>query len=120
LEEELEFLLANARRYLTGLPGRNEMLSVFAGLRPLVAAPNSKSTAAASRDLHIEVSASGLVTITGGKWTTYRHMAEDVVDTAARVARLPARPCGTRVLRLHGWRAAADPHDPLSVYGSDL
>jgi glycerol-3-phosphate dehydrogenase len=120
LEDELEFLLANAGRYLAALPGRSEILSLFAGLRPLVADRKSKSTAAASRDHHIEVSASGLVTIAGGKWTTYRHMGEDVVETAAQVARLPARPCSTQALRLHGWRAGLDPHDSLTIYGSDV
>jgi glycerol-3-phosphate dehydrogenase len=120
LDDELDFLLANAGRYLARLPNRGDILSLFAGLRPLVADQHAKSTAAASRDHHIEISASGLVTITGGKWTTYRHMAEEVIDAAGRVAGLPERRCGTHSLRLHGWRMDLDPHDPLSVYGGDI
>ncbi|MBI3861803.1 MAG: glycerol-3-phosphate dehydrogenase/oxidase [Planctomycetia bacterium] len=119
LGEEIDFLLANAGRYLRALPRRGEIVSLYAGLRPLVADPKSRSTAATSRDHHIEISASGLVTITGGKWTTYRHMGENVVDVAARAAGLPVRLCGTRELRLHGWRAELDPHEPLTVYGSE-
>jgi glycerol-3-phosphate dehydrogenase len=66
------------------------------------------------------VSESGLVTITGGKWTTYRRMAQDVVDQAALVAGLVARPCKTETLRIHGWLKQIDPDDPLHVYGSDM
>jgi glycerol-3-phosphate dehydrogenase len=118
-DEELDFLLANAGRYLAALPNRGDILSLFAGLRPLVADRKAKSTAAASRDHHIEVSASGLVTITGGKWTTYRHMGEDAIDAAARVAELPERRCRTQALRLHGWCTGLDPNEALTVYGSD-
>src|SRR5436190_9164212 len=82
LAEELDFLLANAARYLTTIPERSDILSIFAGLRPLVAGRQAKNTAQASRDHHIEVSPAGLVTIAGGKWTTYRHMAEETIDTA--------------------------------------
>jgi glycerol-3-phosphate dehydrogenase len=119
LEEELEFLLANAARYLTTIPDRGDILSVFAGLRPLVAGKQSRNTAKASRDHHIEVSPAGLVTIAGGKWTTYRHMAEETVDAALRVAGLPERKSGTCTLHLHGWCDDSDLEEPLSVYGSD-
>ena len=96
------------------------MLSVFAGLRPLVQSGDSKSTAALSRDHHIFVSQSGLLTITGGKWTTYRKMAEDAVDHAEVVAGLQHRPCRTANLRLHGWTADDAPDGtPLRVYGAD-
>jgi glycerol-3-phosphate dehydrogenase len=120
LETELEFVLTNAARYLERVPERSEILSIFAGLRPLVMPQRGQSTAAASRDHHLEVSPSGLVTIAGGKWTTYRHMAEEAIDAAERVGRLRARPSRTRDLRLHGWRTDLDPDDPLAVYGSDL
>jgi glycerol-3-phosphate dehydrogenase len=118
-DEELEFLLANAARYLTTIPDRNDILSIFAGLRPLVAGNQSRNTATVSREHHLEVSSAGLVTIAGGKWTTYRHMGEATIDTAARIAGLPERPSGTRALHLHGWRADVDAKDSLSVYGSD-
>jgi len=120
LDEELDFVLTNAARYLRPTPTRSKILSIFAGLRPLVASRRPQSTAAASRDHHIEVSRSGLITIAGGKWTTYRHMGEEVIDEAERVVGLPTRPTRTRDLRLHGWRSDLDPHDPLAVYGSDV
>ena len=67
------------------------------------------------------ISESGLVTVTGGKWTTYRRMAIDAVDQAARVAGLPARISATAGLRLHGWHEdLTRGDDPLSVYGSDV
>ena len=119
LAEELAFLLANAARYLTTIPQRKDILSIFAGLRPLVAGKQSRNTAAASRDHHIEVARSGLVTVAGGKWTTYRHMGEETINTAARVAGLPDRKTATRTLHLHGWQADSDLRDVLSVYGSD-
>jgi glycerol-3-phosphate dehydrogenase len=92
---------------------------VFAGLRPLVGAGEGKKTASISRDHHLEVSQSGLVTITGGKWTTYRKMAEDAVNQAALIAGLPESECRTRTLRIHGWLKHMDPADPLWAYGSD-
>ncbi len=117
LEEEIEFLLTHAARYLTRDPSPSDVLSVFAGLRPLVAASESESTASLSRDHVIEVSPSGLVTITGGKWTTYRRMAEDVIDHAEMIAGIGTRRCTTHDLQVHG---ACDPSDDdLAVYGSD-
>jgi glycerol-3-phosphate dehydrogenase len=119
LDDELEFLLANAARYLTTIPERSRILSLFAGLRPLVAGNHEQRTASVSRDHHIEVSRSGLVTIAGGKWTTYRHMGEDAVDEAIRAGSLPVVPSRTRELPLRGAAASLDPKDPLSVYGAD-
>ena len=98
LEEEVEFLLTHAIRYLTRDPVASDVLSVFAGLRPLVGSPDSE-TKAISRDHTLMVSPSGLVTITGGKWTTYRRMGEDTVTQAAVVAGLPERESGTEKLR---------------------
>jgi glycerol-3-phosphate dehydrogenase len=118
-EHEIDFILETASRYLTRRPTRADVLSVFAGIRPLVKAPDAPSTAALSREHTIEVSKSGLLTIAGGKWTTYRKMAEDCVDHAATLARLDERPCATRTLRVHGYHANPEQFGELSYYGSD-
>ena len=119
-EEEIEFLLTHAVRYLTKDPTPADVLSCFAGLRPLVSAGGEEDTAALSRDHTVLVSPSGLVTITGGKWTTYRRMGEDCVNQAAQVGGLEYRPSRTSELRLHGWDDTLDPSDPQSVYGTDI
>ncbi|MFT4604072.1 MAG: glycerol-3-phosphate dehydrogenase [Rhodothermales bacterium] len=120
LPEEIEFLLTHAARYLTMDPTPDDVLSVFAGLRPLVKAGDSEDTAAISRDHTVLVSPSGLVTLTGGKWTTYRKMGQDVVDQAALVAGLDERPCVTENLRIHGWiKHSEERSGELSEYGSD-
>ncbi|MBI2511157.1 MAG: glycerol-3-phosphate dehydrogenase/oxidase [Opitutae bacterium] len=106
LEHEIEFLLEHAAEYLTRPVTRADVQSVFTGLRPLVRAGNSAATASLSRDHVIAVSPSGLVSITGGKWTSYRKMAEDAVARAAEVGGLPRRPCATENLRLHGASSA--------------
>jgi glycerol-3-phosphate dehydrogenase len=120
LEEEIEFLLTHAVRYLTKDPAAQDVLSCFAGLRPLVSEGGSEDTAAISRDHTVIVSATGLVTITGGKWTTYRKMGEDCLTQAAQVAGLEPEPSVTSELRLHGWSDELDPSDPQSVYGTDI
>lgn len=118
--EELEFLLTHAARYLTKDPAPADVLSCFAGLRPLVRMSGSdKSTAALSRDHTLLVSPSGLVTIAGGKWTTYRKMGQDAVDQAALVAGLTERPSETASLRLHGWTSRATRPDDGTAYGAD-
>ena len=119
LPEEIDFLLTHAARYLTQDPQRDDVLSVFAGLRPLVKSPGAKDSALVPRDHSVFVSSSGLVTITGGKWTTYRKMAEDAVDQAAIVGELAERACSTATLRLHGWTEPKDLRAPWNVYGSD-
>ncbi len=119
LEEEIEFILEHAAIYLTKDPAREDVLSAFAGLRPLVKAGDSENTAAISRDHYLVISESGLVTITGGKWTTYRKMAEDTVNQALLVAGLKEQPCVTKDLRIHGWLKQFDKDDPLHYYGSD-
>ena len=104
LPEEIEFLLGHAARYLTQDPGPEDVLSIFAGLRPLVRGTKAAAkTAALSRDHTLLVSPAGLVTIAGGKWTTYRKMGEDTIDHAAMVADLEERPSRTADLHLHGW-----------------
>ena len=119
LPAEIDFVLATAAQYLAKAPQRRDVLSAFAGIRPLVRSGDSRITAALSRDHTIHVDPSGLLTITGGKWTTYRHMAEDTVDQAALQAHLPVKPCVTRTLRVHG--ATTDPAapGPLASYGTD-
>lgn len=119
LEEEIEFVLRHAARYLSKDPTREDVKSVFAGLRPLVKPDESKSTSQISRSHHLQVNESGLVTITGGKWTTYRKMAEDTIDQAVLVAGLQEKPCVTEDLRIHGWLKNVDMNNHLHVYGSD-
>ena len=118
-EKEVDFILATAAEYLAKAPTRDDVLSVFAGIRPLVRAPGASSTAALSRDHVIHIDPSGLVNIMGGKWTTYRHMAEDCVDQAATLAQLPEQPCVTRNLHIHGFHGEAKQFGPLAHYGSD-
>lgn len=119
LETEIDFILKHAARYMVEDPTRQDILCMFAGIRPLVGAGEGKKTAAISRDHHLEVSQSGLVTITGGKWTTYRRMAEDTINQAAMIAGLPENDCRTRKLRIHGWLKNMDPQDSLRDFGSD-
>jgi glycerol-3-phosphate dehydrogenase len=118
LEEEIEFILHHIQKYLTKDPVRSDIRSVFAGLRPLVKA-NSKTTAALSRDHHITVSDSELITITGGKWTTYRKMAEDILEIAIHKAGLKGVECKTKELPVHGYKKETDFNVPLYYYGSD-
>jgi glycerol-3-phosphate dehydrogenase len=119
LEPECDFVLEHARRYLAKDPAEGDILSVFAGLRPLVKARKGTGTAALSRDHTIVVAESGLVTVTGGKWTTYRKMAEDVVDQAELVAGVESRRSPTVDLQIRGWTHAAIPERNLRPYGAD-
>ena len=120
LDEEIEFILETAGRYLSRPPSRADVLAVYVGLRPLV--KGDGKTSALSRDHVIHLDTSGLLTITGGKWTTYRHMAEDCVDHAITLGRLRDETCATKNLKIHGYREPvahenADEH--FEVYGSD-
>lgn len=120
LESEIDFILNTAAQYLTKAPERKDVLSVFAGLRPLAAPQdNSSKTKEISRSHKLIVSESGLVTITGGKWTTYRKMAEDTVDMAAKTAGLRPKSCKTKELPIHGSINTTNWNDHLYVYGSD-
>ncbi len=119
LPEEIDFLLSHAARYLTRHPERKDVLSVFAGIRPLVRADAGSDTASLSRDHTLLVESSGLVTIAGGKWTTYRKMGEDTVTAAAQVAGLEDRQSVSGSLQIHGWQEGVAADDPLQVYGSD-
>jgi glycerol-3-phosphate dehydrogenase len=135
LGEEIDFLLGHAARYLARDPRPSDILSCFAGIRPLVKG-EAASTASLSRDHAVLVSTSGLVSITGGKWTTYRRMGRDVVNSAAAVAGLPEKASRTETLRLHGFVAgpaaagrakasrasshgAGSAPPPWDVYGAD-
>ena len=126
LEAEIDFLLDCSVKYLTNDPTRADILSVFAGLRPLVAPADEKDTASVSREHVVHISRSGLVTIAGGKWTTYRRMAADVIDKAAIVGRLKESSSQTEKLKLHGYREDLPDVDMptdrghLDSYGSDV
>lgn len=113
-EAEIDFILSTAARYLAAPPTRDDITSMWAGLRPLVRAGADMPTRAVSREHAIRMSPGGLLTITGGKWTTYRRMAEDTIDHAIRHGLLPPRPCRTAHLRLHG-----APEGAGNVYGTD-
>lgn len=118
--DEIQFLLEHAAIYLDRDPSREDVLSMYCGIRPLVRSPGDKSTAALARDHVLMISDSNLVSITGGKWTTYRKMAEDTVDAAALVAGLEEQPSRTKALRLHGWvKTPPETDGLLSLYGSD-
>jgi glycerol-3-phosphate dehydrogenase len=119
LDSEIEFMLETARLYLKKKPSRSDVLSVFAGIRPLVKTGGPGKTAALSRDHAIHIDKSGLVSVTGGKWTTYRQMAQDCVDQAATLANLPDHPCATKTLNIHGADPNASTSGSLSLYGSD-
>jgi glycerol-3-phosphate dehydrogenase len=120
-EEEIEFVLDTAARYLSRKPTREDILSVFVGIRPLAKAAGAGDgkTSAISRDYTIHIDHAGLVTIAGGKWTTYRHMAEDCVDHAITLGGLDERPCVTATTHIHGYDLHPEELGSLSVYGSD-
>jgi glycerol-3-phosphate dehydrogenase len=120
MAQEIQFILETASQYLQTDPTPDDVLSVWAGIRPLARAGSDvASTAALSRDHTIHVSKSGLLTIAGGKWTTYRKMAEDCVDHAATLGKLDERPCVTRTLSIHASHRSAEQFGDLKVYGSD-
>jgi len=120
LEEEIDFILDTAGQYLDPAPGRKDVLSIFAGLRPLAAPTqgNPTGTKEISRDHKLVASESGLITITGGKWTTYRKMAEETVDLAAKVGGLAHKACRTADLPIRGHTTEKYPGH-RQVYGSD-
>lgn len=119
LEREIRFILDTAGKYLSRAPRREDVLSVFAGLRPLAAPSTEKKTKEISRSHKLILDKSGLITIIGGKWTTYRKMAEDTVDLAQREAALSRRACATGDYKIHGATSGGAPTDHLSIYGTD-
>ena len=120
LKEEVSFILNTASEYFNQKPTEQDILSVFSGLRPLAAPTKSdgNSTKEISRDHKLIVSAQGLITITGGKWTTYRRMAEETVDLAISHANLKPQACRTKSLKIHGATDLTANSD-LDIYGSD-
>ena len=119
LEEEIEFIMHHLNRYLDVSIKRSDVKAVYAGLRPLVKKGAGNKTSLMPRDHTIIVSTSGLITITGGKWTTYRKMANDVLNKAVFVAKLEKATCITEDLKIHGWTNETDKNDPLHIYGCD-
>lgn len=119
LQAEIEFLLEHAAQYLKKRPVASDVLSVFAGLRPLIKHPDDPRSSELSRHHEVVVSSSGLVSLLGGKWTTCRRMAEDAVNRAIRVGDLNQKPAITKQLRLHGWRPDAPAITDMKEYGSD-
>ncbi len=119
-EDEIDFILETAARYLAKEPTRADVKSVFAGLRPLAAPKKDGKTKEISRSHKIITSESGLVTIIGGKWTTYREMGEEVVDKLAEVGGIPKKECVTQHLKIHGYKEGVDFNNPLYFYGSDV
>ncbi|HEX8017284.1 MAG TPA: glycerol-3-phosphate dehydrogenase/oxidase, partial [Flavobacterium sp.] len=123
LETEIQFVLETAQRFLAKKPTRADVLSVFAGLRPLAAPKEEgKNTKEVSRSHKILVSKTGLITITGGKWTTYRKMAEEIIDKAIKTGKLPKKECATEHLAIHGNKhtTTVDRENHLYIYGSDI
>lgn len=120
LEKEIDFILQTASAYLNHAPARKDILSVFAGLRPL-AAPDkaSQKTKEISRSHKIITSPSDLFTIIGGKWTTFRKMGEDMIDRIEAHLQWPSKKTATETKRIHGFSDTVNWNDPLYFYGSD-
>lgn len=120
LKEETDFILNTAGAYFKIKPTEKDILSVFSGLRPLAAPTdvNGNSTKEISRDHKLMISAKGLITITGGKWTTYRRMAEETIDLAIKHTGLASKACQTQNLKIHG-ALMVDDDNYLNIYGSD-
>jgi glycerol-3-phosphate dehydrogenase len=120
-EEEIEFVLETAGEYLSRPPKREDVLSVYVGIRPLVKAGGTDAgkTSALSRDHTIHIDQSGLLTIVGGKWTTYRHMAEDTLNHAITLGKLADSQCVTQTLHIHGYLEDSNQLGSLAVYGAD-
>ena len=116
-ESEIDFILQNAEKYLSKPPRREDILCVFAGLRPLAANPNNPvSTKEVSRRHKITLSPSGLLSIIGGKWTTYRRMAEETIDKAINAGFLEKRNCVTSELKLSSLTTGYTANR-LNIYG---
>jgi glycerol-3-phosphate dehydrogenase len=119
LESEVNFVLNTAGKYLARQPEKKDVLSVFAGLRPLAATDDSSDkTKEISRSHKVIISDSGLVSVIGGKWTTYRKMAEDTLSKIIRKKMLPNKKCVTENLKIHGYTNEKITGN-LSFYGAD-
>jgi glycerol-3-phosphate dehydrogenase len=118
LKEEIDFIIKHFNRYTTAEISYTDVKSVFVGLRPLAKVGSGKTTSVMPRDHVIKVLPSGLVHVTGGKWTTYRNMAEKTIGRAVQSAGLNVFPCRTKDLKIHGWTSAKNESN-LAVYGAD-
>jgi len=117
---EIEYLLEATSKYLTKSPGPSDIRSVFAGIRPLIKPRETwTNSASLSRQHILMISKSQLVTLVGGKWTTYRKMGEETVNAAIRVAQMDFRPSKTKKLRIHGWMEPLQQSSDWSYYGAD-
>jgi glycerol-3-phosphate dehydrogenase len=120
LAEEIDYLLDHCSRVMRKVPTKADILGAFAGIRPLAVSNKIKGcTAKISREHAILVSPSKLISIVGGKWTTYRKIGEDAIDMAVKIAGLPPKPSDTTHLRIHGYQSSNDVQDEWSYYGSD-
>ena len=119
LQEEIDFIIHHSNRYLSSQIEYKDINTVYAGLRPLIKVKGKKSTSILPRDHTTIISDSGLVTITGGKWTTYRTMGKHAVDNAAFACKLPKHNCVTATLPIHGFQDNTNIEDVLNIYGSD-
>ena len=118
--EEIDFIISNAGKYMTSKPKKSDIKSVFVGLRPLAISKNkNESTKEISRHHKIKISTSGLISILGGKWTTYRKIGEDAINSAIIVGGLNSSKTLTEQLPIHGYDPNPDFEDPLHVYGTD-
>ena len=119
LEQEVNFVLDNFNQYAETPISKNQIESVFAGLRPLVKSKSKEKSAFISREHSIFISPSRLVTITGGKWTTYRIMAKDAIDNAVFISGLERKECVTKKLKIGAWSLPIDTSNHLSIYGEN-
>ena len=117
-DQEIDFILTNAEKYMTRKPKRSDVKSVFAGLRPLISREN-KSSKSLSRKHTIYKSKKGVYHLLGGKWTTYRKMGKDVLDLIKSTGQLKLKPSNTEELRIFGYKSNVDWSDPLHFYGSE-
>lgn len=120
LDEEIDFILSTANKYLTKKVSKEDVLSIYSGLRPLSAPKDeSEKTKEISRSHKILVSESELITIIGGKWTTYRRMAQDTVNKAISLGKLQNAACKTKNIKIHGATSTNDKSQHLYIYGTD-
>lgn len=118
LEKEVNFILETCNSYLINSPQKEDICSVFVGLRPLISS-SKKNSKDLSRSHQVTVSDSGLISVLGGKWTTYRKMSEDAIDKAIEVGKLIYSDCRTTTTPIHGFKYSSNPRDPYFIYGSD-
>ncbi|MAD60963.1 MAG: FAD-dependent oxidoreductase [Myxococcales bacterium] len=119
LESELQEILTLLKEHLRPAPENSDVLSVFAGLRPLVVPDRQQNSATISREHTVIFGQSGICHVTGGKWTTYRKMAEDVLEALSHRGFIPSSACQTEKLKLVGWQIEVDNIDHISIYGAE-